>query len=157
MSKHLYHGSGYKQDELKPGVLRSGQIARWDGTESNEWLYVTTCRESAIAQGLASVLEKNHGLVKFHHHGDRVSVTVKGHGLCEEDIHHCVVYLYTIDHHPSHGWTEVSNLTNGITTEYKTKEVIPPEWIDSCDLVDMRQWLKGKVLSIVKIPSSHQW
>jgi len=52
----LFHGSGFDQSELMPGFYRSGNLVKWDETESNMFLYTTTEREVAIGQGFASTV-----------------------------------------------------------------------------------------------------
>lgn len=153
---HLYHGSGYKQPELKPGIMHSGELQQWDKTESNEYLYATTLMEEAIAQGLASVIEKYWKLARYQSSGDSITIIVDGPLPSLKEIQALTVYLYTIDWDTS-VWVRVDNLHNGMTNEYKTKQVIGSKMIDSCEAVDLKKWLDGKKVVIKGKSASMRW
>lgn len=154
--KFLYHGSGYKHSELKPGIHHTGKLQRWDNTESNEWLYATTMREEAIAQGLASVIEKNWSLTRFQSTDRSIVIYIDGKVPTYADIVKLTVYLYVIQWDDAH-WTKVDNVSNGMESEYKTKTTIPSSLIASCEPVDLTKWLRGKTLTIKQNPNAMAW
>lgn len=153
---HLYHGSGYKQPELKPGIMHTGKLQKWDKTESNEWLYATPMMEEAIAQGFASVIEKTWKLCRFFSVGNTVSLMVDGALPTMEQLQGLTVYLYKIDWDES-VWVKVDNIHNGMESEYKTKSVIPATMIDNCVSVDIANWLKGKDVKIIPKNAAMRW
>ena len=153
---HLYHGSGYKQTELKPDIMHSGVLQEWDKTESNEWLYATELMEEAIAQGLASVLEKNYKLCRYQSASNEITMTFDGKQPSRKDLDSMEVYLYKIDWIKDI-WQSVDNLHNGMTNEYKTKKVVTASMIDSCDLVDIKTWLSRKKIVIKAKTAAMNW
>jgi hypothetical protein len=153
---HLYHGSGYKHPELKPGIMHSGELQQWDKTESNEYLYATTLMEEAIAQGLASVIEKHWNLARYQSAGDSITVIVDGPLPTLRELQALTVYLYRI-HWDKATWVLVDNLHNGMSNEYKTKQVIGPKMIESCEAVNLSDWLKGKKIEIKAKSASMRW
>lgn len=154
--KHLYHGSGFKHDELKPGIMHSGELVKWDKTESNEWLYATTLMEEAIAQGFASAIEKHWQLARFQSSEDKITIIVDGRLPSMRELEGLVLYLYKIDW-ITELWVKVDNLHNGMTNEYKTKSVVTKAMIDSCEQVDLKAWLRGKQVSIKAKNSAMRW
>jgi len=95
--RHLYHGSGYQQDELKPGIHYTGKKVEWDKTESNEWLYATTSMEEAIAQGFASSVEKHYNLVRFMSQGRDLTLVFDGAVPTQAQLAALPLFLYKID------------------------------------------------------------
>lgn len=156
MSRHLYHGSGYKQTELKPSYMYTGEIVRWDKTESNEWLYATVSMEEAITQGLASVVEKTWKLSRFKSDGRKLTFQFDGKLPTVQEIAALSVYLYKIDW-IKELWVKVNNVHNGMDNEYKTKEIIGAGMIDSCEPVNLKEWLKGKEVVIVPTSPAMRW
>jgi len=154
--QHLYHGSGYRHTELKPGIHYTGKKVTWDTTESNEWLYATTCMEEAIAQGFASVVEKHYTLNRFQSHGRNLTLVVDGPPPKLEDLQHLAVYLYTLDWLDADNWIKVNNLHNGMQTEYKTQSVLTKA-IDRCEQVDLKTWLSRKTVKIVSKRAALNW
>jgi hypothetical protein len=79
--KILYHGSGFKHSELKPGIQHSGVKVEWDKTESNEYLYADEIKENAISMAFASAIEKKYELVRYQtkkrHDKDQISKWIK--------------------------------------------------------------------------------
>lgn len=153
---HLYHGSGYKHPELKPGIMHSGELQKWDQTESNEYLYATTLMEEAIAQGFASCIEKDYKLSRYQSAGDTITIYIDGPVPSLRELSGLTMYLYKIDWDKSI-WVKVDNLHNGMNNEYKTKSVIPAGMIDSCEKVDLVGWLKGKKVEIKGKSASMRW
>lgn len=154
--KFLYHGSGYKQTELKPGIHHTGEVQRWDKTESNEWLYATSLMEEAIAQGLASVIEKCWKLSRFQSSDRLITIYVDGPAPTREDIIKLSVYLYVIQWDET-VWSKVDNVHNGMESEYKTKKMVGPNSIQSCEPVNLSKWLQGKTLTIKQNSNAMSW
>jgi hypothetical protein len=152
---HLYHGSGYRQTELKPGVHYTGEVVRWDKTESNEWLYATTSMEEAIAQGFASTVEKHFKLARYKTHGKHLELVFDGPVPSIEQLHALSVYLYKIDWIKDQ-WVKVDNLHNGMTNEYKTQAILK-DVIDSCTAVDLRHWLSRKEVKLLAKNAGMNW
>lgn len=153
---HLYHGSGYRQPELKPGIAYTGIKVEWDTTESNEWLYATTLLEEAIAQGFASVVEKHYKLNRFKSAGNDIMLCFEGKVPSKQELEKLQVYLYKIDWDRAL-WVKVDNLYNGILNEYKTKETISASMIDSCTEVDLKAWLARKKLTVTSDRAALNW
>lgn len=133
----LYHGSMFKQTELKPGFKHTGKVVRWDKTESNEWLYVTSDPDEAKLLGIASALEKVYKTKGYHYvEGKReLTITTGGVKVSLDDLRKLPVYLYRLYGDVSDGWQLNYNLTNGITTEYKTQSTITDNIIECRQVV----------------------
>lgn len=153
---NLYHGSGYDQTELMPGFKHSGKIVQWDETESNEWLYSTSSKEEAIAQGFASVLEKHYNLDRYKSDGDLIIIEIAtGRIPVTADLFKLDVWLYTIQHDGR--WRPVNNKHNGMKDEYKTKETIRDSILDK-EKIDIAQWLGRKKVKVVnRTNRAHDW
>lgn len=144
----LYHGSAFKQDELKPGFHHTGKKTSWDQTESNVWLYATTLRDEAISLGFASAVEKQFDVKRYHTEGDTIHFDIRsGETLQRQDLNEIKVYLYTIQYDKRDGWVKVNNQFNGIDQEYKTTHVIKGNLFNRED-IDIAQWLEDKKLTI---------
>lgn len=153
--RHLYHGSGYQQDELKPGIHYTGKKVEWDKTESNEWLYATTSMEEAIAQGFASSVEKHYNLVRFMSQGRDLTLVFDGAVPTQAQLAALPLFLYKIDWVQA-DWIKVNNLHNGMESEYKTQKVLR-DVIDSCTPVDLTQWLARKTVKLVAKKAAMNW
>lgn len=153
---HLYHGSGYRHSELKPGIHYTGEKVQWDKTESNEWLYATTVMEEAISQGFASVVEKHFKVARFQSIDNQLIFTFDGPVPAKASLAGLTVYLYTLDWDKAM-WVRVDNLVNGMANEYKTTAVIPASMIDSCIEVDLKKYLARKTLILKSTASSLNW
>lgn len=146
----LYHGSGFEQQELMPGFKRSGKVVKWDGTESNEWLYATTEKEEAIAQGFASILEKEFDVERYKTSGKNIEIHITGSRTPTRlAMGKFKLYIYTMPLLEGDGWRLVNNLHNGMKNEYKTKQTIEGEHL-VCESVDVKGWLEGKSI-ILKV------
>jgi len=152
----LYHGSGYHQSELKPGIHHTGTLTEWDKSESNEWLYATTSKEEAIAQGFASVVEKHFALSRFRSHGVEIVVACDGQLPTLAQLSALVVYLYTITHLHEDKWVRVNNLHNGMDNEYKTKACLTTA-INGVETIDIKHWLSRKTVKIVSSKAALNW
>lgn len=154
----LYHGSAYRQDELMPGFQRSHEEVRWDQGESNRFLYATTEKEVAIALGFGSALEKRFPIDRFVVADDNISVYIdaKELPLLKASVVHLAVYLYTISPVPSQRWIKNTNLSNGLTTEYKTAQTITA--LETVQCVDLPQWLSKRSFHVIASrPNWERW
>lgn len=146
----LYHGSSYKTDILKPGIIYTGEKVMWDGTESNEWLYATVNEQDAVILGFFSYIEKNHDGISFQMNNKELVITSD-----LFDISGINIYLYSINKNDD--WVLVDNKNNGYGKEYKTQSHIKPV---SVTKVSMKGYLlkhrytctvrneKGDILSV---------
>lgn len=140
----LFHGSMFKQDELKPGFQHTGKVVKWDKTESNEWLYVSSDPTEATLLGIASALEKTHGTHGYRYDENLRELTIR-HAKPElriEDVYMLDVYLYRIFGDAKDGWFLNYNLQNGIRTEYKTQATIKDNVLE-CRKIDVETFLSG--------------
>lgn len=153
----LYHGSGYHQEELKPGIHYTGVKVEWDKTESNEWLYASSVMEEAIAQGFCSVVEKTFQLCRFQSHGSELVFIFDGKLPSLEDLSKLDVFLYNIRNLPEHKWVKVNNLHNGMDNEFKTTSIIEKHAIIKSDQIDLKKWLSRKKVSIKHKKSAMNW
>lgn len=121
----LYHGSAFKQDELKPGFLHSSKIVVWDKYENNTYLYATTSIKSAGLLGFSSALEKKYKLhlTEIDEDSNTIDLVFEGNPPDKEDILDIDVYLYMLKYDPEI-WIKNNNPFNKINTEYKTKATI---------------------------------
>lgn len=152
----LYHGSGFCQTELKPGIHHTGELVQWDKTESNEWLYATTLMEEAIAQGFASVVEKHYMLARFRSEGKHLTLVFDRQVPSQKDLEALQVFLYTLDWRVGDKWVKVDNLHNGMTNEYKTKAILTDAILE-CTPVDLKAWLSRKVVKLVAKSAALNW
>jgi hypothetical protein len=121
----LYHGSGFDQEELMPGFLRTGKIVRWDEVESNEWLYTTTSKEEAISQAFASMIEKTYGSVHYQTEGNHICIGFEGEAIPTlKELEQLVLWLYTIRLDEADEWQKNANEHNQIKTEWKTQSIV---------------------------------
>lgn len=152
----LYHGSGFKQTELKPGFMHTGVEVKWDKTESNKWLYATTVMGEAVALGFASVIEKKYKLDRYQFKDDTVTIAFTGVLPTIEELGKLDVYLYHIAWEPG-VWVQVNNRHNKLINEYKTQAVIPSERIVLREKVDLKDWLSRKKVKIVPSNATLNW
>jgi hypothetical protein len=146
VAQRFYHGSGYDQKELMPGIKRSGKLVRWDETESNEWLYATTDMQEAIGQAFASMMEKQHGIMRYKAHGNVIELTVPDNRIPPRgEIEKLQLYLYTLANLPQDRWVKNDNAHNKLLTEWKTQATIT-NGILSREQVDLAGWLAPKKL-----------
>jgi hypothetical protein len=147
--KILYHGSGFKHSELKPGIQHSGVKVEWDKTESNEYLYADEIKENAISMAFASAIEKKYELVRYQTKKDTIKIKLASGSKVpsKEIIANLKIYLYTIALKETDQWEKVDNKVNDCYTEYKTNTVIKSH-ILSVEEVDLEKWLRAKKLTI---------
>lgn len=143
----LYHGSAYKQDELKPGYHHTKKTTIWDKYESNVYLYASDDREAAMLLGISSAIEKRYELnrTKIDHSAKVLKLEFASTPASREDIFNLEVYLYTIKYDPG-VWVKNNNPFNNIVGEYKTKETITD--IIYRQRLDVREVLKDWSISI---------
>lgn len=119
----LYHGSLYKQTELMPGFKRSGELTVWDGVETNQNLYATTDKQSAILLGIGSGVEKTFGSNRFIELDGNIWIftdtEISFNKFLEMEL-----YVYTIPFRAQDGWVHNNNPYNNIDTEWKTTKTI---------------------------------
>lgn len=143
----LYHGSAYKQDELKPGYQHTKKVTIWDKYESNVYLYASDDREAAMLLGISSAIEKRYELsrTKIDHSTKTLKLEFASVPASRDDIFNLEVYLYTIKYEPGI-WIKNNNPFNNIDGEYKTKETITD--IIYRQRLDVREVLNGWSISI---------
>lgn len=145
---NLYHGSAYDQKELMPGFKRSGVLVKWDGTESNEFLYVTTDRTEAISQACAHILEKQYDSIHYKTNHKEIRVKLDGkHRPSRNELARFTIFLYVIHFDAHDGWLKVNNQQNGLTTEWKTTKTIDKNIIN-VEKINLKEWLEDKELNI---------
>lgn len=121
----LYHGSGYKHTELKPGFQHTGVEVKWDEVESNHFLYASTVREDAIDQGFASLMEQKFAIKHYQSTGGRVRIVLDpAFPVTAEEIEKLTIFVYRIKQRPNDGWVKNNNPHNNLTTEWRTDHVI---------------------------------
>lgn len=123
--EYLYHGSAYKQEELKPGYMYTKKAVVWDKYESNIYLYATSDKESAKLLGISSAWEKIYDLTKTSFDGTAkvIHLEFEKNKPTKEQLLQIDVYLYTIPYVPG-VWIKNNNPFNNIDSEYKTKQTI---------------------------------
>lgn len=122
---NLYHGSGYKHTELKPGFHHTGVEVKWDEVESNHFLYASTIREDAIDQGFASTMEQKFAIRRYNSSPRVISIQLDpAVEVKVEDIEKIKIYIYRITKRPGDGWVKNNNPHNGLKTEWRTDHVI---------------------------------
>lgn len=141
----LFHGSAYKQDELKPGFQHSGKLINWDKYESNAFLYATIHENDAKFLGVSSAWEKKFDLKDTYiNHGSKtIGLLFFKNPPTFDALMDIQVYLYTLPF--SSNWRETHNPFNGIVGEYRTSEMIKD--ILNCEQVNVRELLKDYSIS----------
>lgn len=122
----LYHGAIGEYTSLKSGFARTGELVRWDETESNQFLYATSNREEAISQGFASIVEKQWRLSRYRTRGREIEISIEAGTTLPtlSQLRNLTICLYTIRTCPEHEWLKNANEFNGLDTEYKTEKNI---------------------------------
>lgn len=137
--KTLYHGSKFKTKILKPGFEWSHELQKWDKTENNHFLYLTTNKNSAILLGFASSIEHTYGLSHFKNYSKTIEITTDK-KISMEKLMNLTVYLYTI-HPDDENIVKNTNAQNNLSTEWKTKDHLKIE-NNLIEKIDMRTFLK---------------
>lgn len=153
---HLFHGSGYRNNELKPGIHYTGKLVQWDKTESNEWLYASSCPKDATEQGFFSTIEKKYDVSRSRSSGSELIIEFRDKVPTVQEIHNLPLFLYVIGFDKDI-WQKVNNQHNGLTTEYKTKEIIDGKHIITCDKIEVKRFLNGRNLKLISSRSSFNW
>lgn len=146
--KVLYHGSLYKQDELKPGIKHTGELTVWDGVESNQNLYATTDKRAAALLGIGSGAEKTFNSDRFRETDGDIWLFVKSQIDIDQFLD-MVIYRYTIPFRPTDGWTKNDNPYNDIDTEWITQKTIRGV---KCEQLDIREVMKGRKVIVSTAP-----
>lgn len=139
-----YHGSRFISDDglLMPGFKRSGELVRWDGTESNKWLYATKIKALAESLGIATALEKQYNTTRFNIENNVVTIWLNNKfGLTEKELYALEVYIYEIEERDEDGWVPVNNHKNSIEDEWKTTHSVE---YGHYYRLDIRKWFEGK-------------
>jgi len=129
--KILFHGSTFLSKTLMNSYDITGELRKWDETESNRFLYATTDKDEAVRQAIYSSLERIHGATRFKTEADEsgvLFVTVTGpltQSQLEQAVAQTSVYLYQITTNKFHDWKLVNNLVNSLQDEWKTRQHIP--------------------------------
>ena len=124
-SNVLFHGSSYKHDHLMPGFKHSGVLQRWDKTESNKFLYLSSDKSEAILNGLASGIARHWEIARIHWDESNITIYFYDEPPSLSEIEKMVhVWCYTCKRVKS--MKLVKNQFNGSMTEYKTKDDIIP-------------------------------
>lgn len=148
----LYHGSLYKQNELKPGFKHTGELQVWDGVETNQSLYATTDKAEAALLGLGSATEKAFDTDRFKVTEGEIWIFANRQ-IPIEDILKLVIYRYTIPFRPQDGWVKNNNKYNEIDTEWKTPNTVRGIKVEQLNL---REVLKGyRVIVTTAPPDTH--
>jgi hypothetical protein len=141
----LYHGSPFKNERLKPGFDYSGKEVKWDGTESNRYIYAAEEREFAIWMAITSLLEKRGDEVTgFTLTNSLLTVYVSSNDMTDIQtyldgiISGGTVYVYEIKE--TQEFIKVDNKNNKGIEEYKFKGVIDKDNYKVTD-VPIRIWL----------------
>ncbi len=144
MDTILYHGSGFDQEELMPGFLRTGKRVEWDHVESNDWLYTTTSKEEAISMAFASMIEKTYNGVRYEKKGTSIIVSFDSETFpTRQELERLEIFLYTVRLDEHDGWIKNANEHNQIKTEWKTKSIIKDSILKK-EQVDLSRWLATK-------------
>lgn len=143
----LYHGSAYKQTELKPGYQHSKKIVNWDKYESNIYLYATSDLKAAELLGISSAWEKKYDLASTHFDavGKSINLVFNGEPPSIEELKGIVGYLYTIKYVPG-VWIRNHNPYNNIDNEYKTQKTVTD--IISVDEINVQEVLKDFAITV---------
>lgn len=145
---NLYHGSGYKQTELKPGFQHSKELVKWDKYESNDYLYVSSHKNSAILLGIVSAWEKKFPIAstKIDEQSRQIRLEFYDKVPSTDELNRVDAWLYTIARNDEEdGWVHNHNPFNNIKTEYKTKSTIKKNIID-IEKINIGSVLKGFVI-----------
>lgn len=144
----LYHGSMFAQDTLRPGIYYTGKEVKWDGIESNRYLYASTCDEEAKLLGFGSALEKTHDVVKFSYDAKAREMEIHtANPVTLDELMTLPVYLYRIRGDYEEGWRQNFNVSNGIRAEWKTENHIEDN-IVSREIVLLDELLAGWSISV---------
>lgn len=149
LPNYLYHGSAFRQTELKPGFKHTGELVQWDNTEDNTWLYASDDKDSAVMLGISSAIEKKFQLNRYQCDNKTKKMIIHvAEPLSIKDIHNLHVVVYSIKADVADGWMANHNPANGITGEYKTQRTITSN-ILRCEDVRIVDALRGWHVQIV--------
>lgn len=146
--KVLYHGSLYKQNELMPGIKRSGELTVWDGVETNQNLYATTDAREAAMLGIGSAAEKTFETDRFIELDGNIWLFSQK-PIDFDEFLKMVIYRYTIPFRPQDGWKKNNNPYNNLDTEWITQKTVHGV---KCEQLDIKAVMKGHNVTITKAP-----
>lgn len=146
--KVLYHGSLYKQNELMPGIKRSGELTVWDGVETNQNLYATTDPKAAALLGIGSAVEKTFDSDRFIENDGNIWIFTKT-PIDIDKFFEMNVYRYIIPVRDKDGWRKNDNPYNNIDTEWITRKTIHDV---KCEQLDIREIMRGREVITTTAP-----
>ena len=151
---YLYHGSAFRQQELKPGFAHTGELVKWDNSEDNTWLYASDDKDEAILLGISSAIEKAFKLDRYQcdTKAKKITITVSD-DITIQDIHKLHVVVYTIKAVNEDGWMANFNPANNIKGEYKTQRHITSN-ILRCEDVNVGEVLRRFKIEIIRNEAS---
>ena len=137
----LYHGSMWKRNDkrLFPGFYMSGELKKWDGTESNKFLYACTDKDEAIRQAVYAMLEGKFRVTGIQNEGKKIVVTAND-VVLPKDVLNETVYLYHIPVLGRDEWVKVNNAQNGLSNEWKTPNSVA---FTEMHHIHLKQFLRG--------------
>lgn len=147
---YLYHASGFLTDTLRPGIFYTGEIQRWDKTESNEYLYATPFRDMCINLGISSAVDKKYMLNEYHTSENEMVVEF----VLDKDsllmnyrqLVLLPVFLYKMKPTIADRWEPVINESSTPGSEWKTKNNIT-KFVKK-ERVNVKQWLDERTVII---------
>lgn len=143
LPRYLYHGSAFRQQELKPGFAHTKELVRWDNSEDNTWLYASDDKDAATMLGISSAIEKKFKLDRYQCDDKAKKIVIDvSEPLTVADIHKLHVVVYSIKAEADDGWMANHNPANGINGEYKTQRTIDKNII-RCEDVRIADALRG--------------
>ena len=145
---NLFHGSRFRQTELMPGFQRSGEMVRWDQTESNLWLYATSNQDEAVRQGLFAIFANAFDVKRCTSAAGQLVIELYPQlatfGM-EAWLRQQSLFLYQLHAEDGGVWVKNDNAHNKLVTEWKTQATVKPE---SVDVIDIEAWLAKRNLKI---------
>ena len=156
---NLFHGSRFRQTELMPGFQRSGEMVRWDQTESNLWLYATTNQDEAVRQGLFAIFANAFDVKRCSSAPGQLVIELYPHQEAEKTalyaqlaafgmaawLRQQALFLYQLHAEEGGVWEKNDNAHNQLDNEWKTQATVKPV---SVDVIDIEAWLAKRNLKI---------
>lgn len=149
----LYHGSAYLTEALQPSFAHTGKLRRWDGTESNHYIYACDSARVAVVMGFVGALNRL-GIetcnVRYDSRHRTLRIRPEGGSLREiiqrirETQPHWFVYALL----PDRRWRVVGNARNGLQGEFRRRDSIPAGEIEQLcrvDLVQLRRMCRVRI------------
>jgi hypothetical protein len=144
----IWHGSAYRQDQLRPGILHHGnprfwntpKQKRWGWGESNYYLYASTRMEVAEHYAATRALENSPWKLRHAFQGDLGLVLEFTKPVEIAQLGALEAYVYGLDPQMPHCWSRNQHLGKQFDpTEYRTRRAVPYTQMYQLDLED---WLE---------------